>query len=136
MQKRSRSAVKFCASGAGVLNEEYDMVYFGGDDLFAANRPWGLPIGNLTSQFWANVYLNPFDHFVKRQLRVPGYVRYVDDMLLFGDSKVELQAVRQAAIEYLAGLRLTVHESSAQVRPGRQQASLSWGFSSFQITGV
>jgi RNA-directed DNA polymerase len=105
------------ASGAGVLNEEYDMVYFGGDDLFAANRPRGLPIGNLTSQFWANVYLNPFDHFVKRQLRVPGYIRYVDDMLLFGDSKVELQAVRQAAIEYLAGLRLTVHENSAQVRP-------------------
>lgn len=93
------------------------MVYFGGDDLFAANRPWGLPIGNLTSQFWANVYLNPFDHFVKRQLCVPGYIRYVDDMLLFGDSKVELQAVRQAAIEYLTGLRLTVHENSAQVRP-------------------
>jgi retron-type reverse transcriptase len=45
-------------SGVGVLSEEYEMVYFEGDDLFAANRPRGLPIGNLTSQFWANVYLN------------------------------------------------------------------------------
>ena len=51
-------------SGAGVLSEAYDMVYFPGDGLFAANRPRGLPIGNLTSQFWANCYLNPFDHFV------------------------------------------------------------------------
>ena len=53
-------------SSRGVLSEVYTMVYFPGDDLFAALRPRGLPIGNLTSQFWANVYLNPFDHFVKR----------------------------------------------------------------------
>jgi len=43
------------ASGAGVLSEAYDMVYFSGDDLLAFHRPRGLPIGNLTSQFWANV---------------------------------------------------------------------------------
>ena len=60
------------ASGVGVLSEAYDMVYFPGDDLFAVDRPRGLPIGNLTSQFWANVYLNPFDHFVKRELRCAG----------------------------------------------------------------
>jgi RNA-directed DNA polymerase len=40
-------------SGRGVLDSEYQMVYFPGDDLFAANRPRGLPIGNLTSQYWA-----------------------------------------------------------------------------------
>ncbi|HEX4965565.1 MAG TPA: reverse transcriptase domain-containing protein, partial [Thermoanaerobaculia bacterium] len=44
-------------SGEGVLDDSYDMVYFPGDDLFAINRPRGLPIGNLTSQFWANVLL-------------------------------------------------------------------------------
>ena len=44
------------AGGREVLSEEYEMVYFPGDDLFAVNRPRGLPIGNLTSQFWANVY--------------------------------------------------------------------------------
>ena len=66
------------------------MVYFPGDDLLAALRPRGLPIGNLTSQFWANGYLNPFDHFVKRELRCPAYLRYVDDFLLFGDDKASL----------------------------------------------
>jgi RNA-directed DNA polymerase len=107
-------------SGAGVLSEEYDMVWFPGDDLFAATRPRGLPIGNLTSQFWANCYLNPFDHFVKRELRCKGYVRYVDDMLLFGDDKGQLWDWKRAVIERLAGLRLTIHEERAQVRPVRE----------------
>ena len=57
------------ASGAGVLDDEYEVVYFPGDDLFAACRPRGLPIGNLTSQFWSNCYLHPFDQFVTRGLR-------------------------------------------------------------------
>lgn len=105
------------AGGAGVLAEEYDMVYFPGDDLFAVNRPRGLPIGNLTSQFWANVYLDPLDQFIKRRLRCPGYVRYVDDMLLFAGDKQTLHGYRQAVLGYLAGLRLTVHETSAQLRP-------------------
>jgi RNA-directed DNA polymerase len=67
-------------SGAGVLRDEYDAVYFPGDDLLAALRPRGLPIGNLTSQFWANCYLNDLDHFVKRELKCPAYLRYVDDV--------------------------------------------------------
>jgi hypothetical protein len=47
--------------GGGLFKHEYRMVYFPGDDLFAAARPRGLPIGNLTSQFWLNVYLNTYD---------------------------------------------------------------------------
>ena len=38
-----------------------------------------LPIGNLTPSFWANVYLNPLDQFIKRELELPGLYRYVDD---------------------------------------------------------
>jgi retron-type reverse transcriptase len=53
-------------------------------------RPRGLPIGNLTSQFWANCYLDPFDHFVKRELRCRAYLRYVDDMAFFSNSRREL----------------------------------------------
>jgi RNA-directed DNA polymerase len=102
-------------SGVGVLGEEYDMVYFPGDDLFAANRPRGLPIGNLTSQFWANCYMNDFDHFVTRHLGCGAYLRYVDDFLLFADDKRLLWQWRQAIIERLAGLRLTLHEHKAQV---------------------
>ena len=104
------------ASGIGVLSEEYEMAWFPGDDLLAATRPRGLPIGNLTSQFWANCYLNPFDHFVKRDLRCGGYVRYVDDFLLFADDKPMLWAWRQAIVDRLAGLRLTIHPG-AQPRP-------------------
>jgi retron-type reverse transcriptase len=103
-------------SGVGVLSEEYDMIWFPGDDLFAVNRPRGLPIGNLTSQFWANCYLNPFDHFVKRELRCKGYVRYVDDVLLFADDKALLWAWREAVSERLARLRLTIHPG-AHPRP-------------------
>lgn len=104
-------------SGVDVLSEEYEMVYFPGDDLFAVNRPRGLPIGNLTSQFWANCYLNAFDHFIGKELRCPAYLRYVDDFLLFADDKQQLWEWRAALIRRLAQLRLTIHETSAQVRP-------------------
>lgn len=103
-------------SGIGVLAEEYQMEWFPGDDLLAATRPRGLPIGNLTSQFWANCYLNPVDHFIKRELRCPGYVRYVDDLLLFADDKPTLWRWRAAVINQLGRRRLTIH-SGAQPRP-------------------
>jgi RNA-directed DNA polymerase len=92
------------SSGDGVLDEAYEMVFFRGDDLLAAARPRGLPIGNLTSQFWANVYLSPFDHFVKRELGCGGYVRYVDDMLIFGEDKRELWSCLRAIESRLASL--------------------------------
>jgi hypothetical protein len=105
------------ASGAGVLAGEYDMVYFPGDDLWAANRPRGLPIGNLTSQFWSNVYMTGLDHFIKKTLQCRAYLRYVDDFALFSDSKKQLWAWKRSVIDYLATLRLTVHETAAQVQP-------------------
>jgi RNA-directed DNA polymerase len=103
-------------SGEGVLRDAYDMVYFAEDDLFAALRPRGLPIGNLTSQFWANVYLNGFDHFVKRTLCCQGYVRYVDDFLMFAPDKTTLWQWKRAVQARLAILRLTIH-LGAQARP-------------------
>ena len=102
------------ASGAGVLSEEYDPVYFPGDDLFAIHRLRGLPIGNLTSQFWANCYLNPFDHFVQRELQAPAYLRYVDDFLIFADDKRWLADARRAIIARLARLRLTIHPTNCK----------------------
>ena len=104
-------------SGIGVLNDEYEMAWFPGDDLLAATRPRGLPIGNLTSQFWANCFLDPFDHFVKRELRCKGYLRYVDDSLFFADDKSTLWAWREAVVERLACTRLTIHERQAHPRP-------------------
>lgn len=106
-------------SGAGVLADEYDMVYFVGDDLMATCRPRGLPIGNLTSQFWANCLLNELDQFVKRELKCGHYIRYVDDLLLFHDDKRTLHHWRVAIAEFLARLRLKLHERQARVYPVR-----------------
>ena len=105
------------ASGDGVLADEYDMVFFDGDDLLATYRPRGLPIGNLTSQFWANVLLNELDQLVKRTLQCKAYLRYVDDFLLFSDDKAELWAWKNAIRELLDGMRLTMHEKSSTVYP-------------------
>ena len=69
----------------------------------------GLPIGNLTSQFFANVYLNGFDHFVQQTLGPAHYLRYMDDFVFFHPDKTVLKAMRQPAISYLhdeLGLRL------------------------------
>ncbi len=107
------------ASGAGVLDDEYSPVYFPGDDLFAIYRPRGLPIGNLTSQFWSNVYLNDFDWFVTRELGCAAYLRYVDDFVLFGDDKRTLWQWKNAIIDRLAMERLTIHEAQTQVSPTR-----------------
>ncbi len=108
---------RILAGGAPVLVDEYTMRWFPGDDLFAVNRPRGLPIGNLTSQFWANVYLNALDQYVKRELRCAAYLRYVDDFLLFSNSKRELWAWKAAVRDELAGLRLTLHERESTVYP-------------------
>ncbi len=73
----------------------------------------GLPIGNLTSEFFANVYLDPLDHFAKEILRAP-YVRYVDDFALFdGDSDV-LASWRGRIEKFLVGRRLVVHPTKTR----------------------
>lgn len=104
-------------SGEGVLAEEYVMQWFPGDDLLARFRPRGLPIGNLTSQFWANVHLDSLDHFVKRHLKCRAYLRYVDDFLLFNDNKRQLHQWKEQIKAFLGGLRLTLHDRKSVVFP-------------------
>ena len=115
-QKLRRLIMLILESGAEVHSDEDATAYFEGDDLFSALRARGLPIGNLTSQIWANVFMNPFDHFVMRELRAPGYVRYVDDFLVFGDDKPMLWRARAAIEMRLARLRLRFHPG-AHPRP-------------------
>ncbi len=64
-------------------------------------RGRGLPIGNLTSQHFANFYLGPLDRFIKQELRVLGYVRYMDDFLLFSDSKEFLRQAHRRICEFV-----------------------------------
>jgi hypothetical protein len=108
---------KILASGIGVLDGEAEAAYFPGDDLFAIGRPRGLPLGNLTSQFFANVVLDQTDHFIKEVLRVPGYVRYCDDLVLFGADKEQLWTWHAALTDQLAGLRLRLHQDKTYIRP-------------------
>jgi retron-type reverse transcriptase len=95
-------------------------LWFPGDDLFTpGERRRGIPIGNQTSQFFANVFLDPLDHFLKDRLRASGYVRYCDDFLVFTDDKSFLADVSCQAAELLAGLRLRLHPTKNVVFPVR-----------------
>ena len=70
----------------------------------------GIPIGNLTSQIFANLYLNEFDRFVRHNLKPLGYVRYGDDFVLFMSGKDEALAAQQSATTRLLNmLHLTIH---------------------------
>ncbi len=71
--------------------------------VFASDggAPVGVPIGNLLSQLFALIYLDPLDHFIKREMKVKRYVRYVDDFILFGLSKAEGQASLAVIVEWL-----------------------------------
>ncbi len=106
-------------------NEQFPAIeHFPGDDILTPlNFRRGLPIGNLTSQFFANVYLNGFDHFVKETLKSQKYVRYVDDFALFLDDRAFLVEARQTMEAYLATLRLKVHPIKSQIFETRHGAN-------------
>lgn len=65
------------------------------------DEPRGVPIGNLLSQIYALIYLNPLDHYVKRELKVKRYVRYVDDFILFGLTRAEACELRDRIRDWL-----------------------------------
>jgi hypothetical protein len=75
----------------------------------------GIPIGNLLSQLYALIYLNPLDHYVKRGLKVRHYVRYVDDFILFGLSRQQCLEYRRRLVGFLEdNLRLQLSKSTIQ----------------------
>lgn len=71
----------------------------------------GLPIGNFTSQWFSNFYLEGLDHYIKQQLRVPYYIRYVDDLVLLGPNKKKLHRAKRSIDGCLAGIHLTVKDN-------------------------
>ncbi|MCU0567215.1 MAG: RNA-directed DNA polymerase [Oculatellaceae cyanobacterium Prado106] len=100
------------------------LTYFPGDDLLVpCLRRHGLPIGNLTSQFFANCFLNGFDHFVKEELKARHYLRYVDDFALFSNDRLFLQDARVALESYLTTLRLRIHPIKSQLFETKQGAN-------------
>lgn len=87
------------------------------DNRPAAVTGKGIPIGNLTSQFFANVYLNRFDHWVKEELGHRFYIRYVDDFVILADDKRVLHQAFAAIEARLAGIGLAVHPKKRSVFP-------------------
>lgn len=70
----------------------------------------GLPLGNLTSQLLVNIYLNEFDYFIKRQLKIKYYIRYADDFVIFHEDKKYLENILPIISEFLKReLKLELH---------------------------
>ena len=76
----------------------------------------GMPLGNLTSQFFANVYLNELDYFVKHKLKVKYYIRYVDDFIILNSSKEQLFEWKLKINEFLQrNLKLELHQDKSKI---------------------
>jgi retron-type reverse transcriptase len=90
--------------------------YFAGDDLLTPlARRCGIPIGNLTSQFFANLFLDGFDHWVKEQCGIRAYLRYVDDITVLGRDKQRLHDFRERIRARLSAQRLRLHPRKAHI---------------------
>jgi retron-type reverse transcriptase len=105
---------------ADILNvaplTEAECDWFPGDTLLTPlERRRGLPIGNMTSQVWANWYLNGLDHYVMDYCGFGAYIRYVDDFVIFSDCKKSLNALKQDITRYLERLRLRIHPEKSRV---------------------
>jgi retron-type reverse transcriptase len=77
--------------------------------LFKASPNCGLPIGNLTSQLFSNVYLNDFDHYIKKSLGIEYYGRYVDDFYILHPNKNYLKYILSECKRYLLDEGLEIH---------------------------
>lgn len=78
----------------------------------------GIPIGNLTSQLFANIYLDALDQYVKRVLGIRRYIRYMDDFLIFGADAASLYETKKHIVEFLESkLGLVLHPKKANVFP-------------------
>jgi hypothetical protein len=90
-----------------------------GDDLLTLARPRGLPIGNQTSQFFANVVLHDVDRVVAHEIKPLAAVRYVDDLVLFDDDAGKLRAARERIVAALTALRLRAHPRKTRLFESR-----------------
>jgi hypothetical protein len=98
-------------------------IHYPGDTLFTPfERRRGLPIGNLTSQFFANVHLDALDHYVTEVLRAP-YLRYVDDFALFHDDPAVLAEWRDAIATWLDRRRLSLHPRKTVIQDAKAPAT-------------
>jgi len=81
----------------------------------------GLPLGNLTSQLFANIYLNEFDQFIKHKLKIKHYVRYTDDFVIVDGNKLYLESIIASIRSFLLDkLALELHPKKVTIRKSQQ----------------
>jgi len=86
-------------------------------DSFRAENGKGLPLGNLTSQLFANVYLNEFDRFIKHKINAKFYIRYADDFVVLSDDRAWIENQVPIIKEFLrARLNLEVHPNKLFIK--------------------
>jgi len=124
LKQKLRRAIK-CKETLGLLDMIVDSwntsegghFWFAGDDLFDVARCRGIPIGNLTSQLFANYFMDRIDHCILQELKPKGYIRYTDDFLLFSNSKSYLHRCLARIRHELDKERLQLHDRKYRVFP-------------------
>ena len=102
-----------------IMKDNYRLFDLVNDNVcsYSTSLGKGIPLGNLTSQLFANVYLNPLDQYVKRRLRVPYYIRYADDIIVPSESREILLELLPKISSFLENqLRLTIHPNKISIR--------------------
>lgn len=89
------------------------------DNFETSKEEKDMPLGNYTSQFFANVYLNELDYFVKHVLKAKYYIRYVDDFVILHRRKKMLEHYKDRITRYLACLEITIHPDKSDILPLR-----------------
>ncbi len=99
---------------------EYDYL-FSPDSHFRTKHPRGIPLGNLTSQLFANIYLNEADQFIKHELKIKYYLRYMDDSIILSRDKKYLRQVKEEIVKFLYDrLYLTAHPRKIRIFPAEK----------------
>lgn len=102
---------------------EHDSLFAPDSNYFTKGRR-GIPIGNLTSQLFANIYLHEVDMYAKQTLKIRHYVRYMDDILFFHHDKAQLHEWQQSMQDFLYGnLYLTINPHKIRLYPTKQGVS-------------
>jgi len=98
---------------------------------FSKTEGTGIPLGNLTSQLFSNIYLNPLDHYAKRILKIKYYIRYADDIVILSDSKGFLENTLLQLQEFVKNrLKLSFHRDKISIQPWHKGVDML-GFVSF-----
>jgi len=109
-----------------------DLLWLLNDIVNSPEGDKGIPIGNYTSQYFANVYLNKFDHWIKHDIGIDYYIRYADDGVILSESKKKLHGIKNAIEQYLGdNLKLSLNPKT-QIYPVDDRGINFLGYRTFR----